>query len=455
MKLFNKEKNTITAPFTFNYTELTAIEEYLTEQEQRGLRLKEIDGKSFVFEKAEPRTVRYCAEIYTGSFSVDFKATCENESWECVGVYNKELFVFRTENEDAVDIMTDDKEKMKIVGKRALLKPGNLFWFYYPIMQIVRFLMDFDGTNYVFIEINQSNPYYYLTISFLILILSFPLFILVDYFVWLCKAKTATKKGERIPFHNLKQANKKRKIRYVLLLILIAVIVRFNSFVDGGFAVNQVKLSRNIQFSGVIYWLFFVIAVSCVFLGSDSVVPEKIWQNKKKTVQCIVLSLCFLVLTVSVIDDNERKAEIINYNGAPITFKDFGYSGMLQDDRTTIKATRFAQQKRCNINLRKELPDESTDSVLMYEVFVSDFSDLREKYIEKVFEEHDIIKEEAEVIIGSETKWDVQYKVKTVDNAHIGMAVKDNTIVCTVMPFHADGYDFFEVAYEKLFPENE
>lgn len=440
--------------FSFDYTELTAIAEYLEKQEEKGLRLKEIDGGNFIFEKAEPRTVRYCAEIYTGSFSVDFKASCENEGWECAGVFNKELFIFRTENEDAVDIMTDDKEKMKVVGKRVLFKPGNFFWFFYPFLQIMRFLMNFDGTNYVFIEINQSNPYYYLNISLLILILSFPIFILADYFLWLCKAKTATGKGEKIPFYNLKQANKKRKTRYIVVLILVAVMVLFNSFIDGGFAVNEVKLSRSIQFSGVIYWLFFVIAFFCVFFVSDSVVTEKLRRSKKKMLQCIALSLCFLLLTVSVIADNERKAEKINYSGTQITFSDFGYPEVLQEDRSTVKATVFAQQYRGNVKLKEELPDENTDDYMFYEIFVSSIPELREKYIEKAYEEFDIIKEEADIIDGAETKWDVLYKVKTEDNANMGMAVKDNTVICTVLPFHADGYDFFEVAYEKLFAES-
>lgn len=455
------ETTKIKVPFNFDYTELTAIEEYLEKQEEKGLRLKEIDSNKFVFEKAEPRKIRYSVEVFKSKNArfvepyPEFVEACEAEGWELAGFYHDDLYIFRTEKEDAVDIMTDDREKMKIVRKRALLKPGNYFWFFYSLSRIGSFLMRFDGTDFVFLEINQSNPYYYFDISFLILIFSFPMLILIDYFVWLYKAKKATKTGEKITYLNLEQANKKRKIKRITFLILVAGMMCFNSFIDAGFAVNEVRFSQNIHFSGVIYWIFFVLFVAATFAMADSVIPQKITQNKKKPVACVFISLCFLVLTVTVIADNKIKAEEINYNGAPITFRDFGYSELLQEDRSTIRATRFAQQYRCNIRAAEALPDENTDSVLMYEVFVSDFPRLRDKYIEKALEEHDIIKEEAEVIVGSETKWDIQYKVKSDQKVYIGLAVKDDTVIRTVLPFHTDGQDFFEVAYEKLFGEKE
>ncbi len=42
MSIFKKDKNILKVPFGFNYTELTAMEEYLQQQEEMGWRLKKI-----------------------------------------------------------------------------------------------------------------------------------------------------------------------------------------------------------------------------------------------------------------------------------------------------------------------------------------------------------------------------------------------------------------------------
>lgn len=71
-----KNKDELRENFYFNYTDLSAIEEYLALKEKEGLRLKEIDGDKMVFTKAEPReNIRYCAEIYAGSSRDDLRGS--------------------------------------------------------------------------------------------------------------------------------------------------------------------------------------------------------------------------------------------------------------------------------------------------------------------------------------------------------------------------------------------
>lgn len=450
------ENKEVKRHFGFDYTELTAIAEYLESQEEKGLRLKEFEGKSFVFEKAEPRKIRYSVEIYTADYlQKDFIASCEEDGWEYVDVYNKELHIFRTQQEDAVEIMTDDKEKMKIVSKRALLKPGNLFLFFFPLLQLMRFLMNYDGMNAVFIEIYESNPYYYLYFSLLILAFFFPLFILTDYFLWFFKARLSIKKDKAVGYINLKKADRKRKIRYYAFALLGVCVMGFNSFIDSGYAVNIIKLDDGMEFSGTAYWFLFYIILAVAFFMSDSAVPKRITQSKKKLISFLIVSLCSLALTLGFVAHNEKKAEKININGTPITFSDFGYEDIWQRDSSIIRATRFAQQYRCNIRAMEELPDENFDTALFYEVFVCDSPELRDEYIEKVLEEHDRIRTEATVMSYPETKWDKYYKVDSDGNEFYAMAIKDDTVIHTVLPIHTNGQDFFEVAYEKLFGEAE
>ena len=113
-----KKVNRLIKAFPFYYTELPAIAEYLEKKESEGYRLKELSGENMVFERCEPKKSRYCAEIFTAPSSEEFLEACASEGWEHIGTYNRELYIFRTQKHGAVDIMTDENDKKKNIGKR-------------------------------------------------------------------------------------------------------------------------------------------------------------------------------------------------------------------------------------------------------------------------------------------------------------------------------------------------
>ena len=112
--MFNRKTNKKKKLFDFYYTELSAMAEYLEQQEKEGYRLTRFENGNLVFEKCEPRNIRYSVEIFNGSSYREFIESCTLEGWEHVTTYNGELYIFRTQKSDAIDIMTDKKEKFKI-----------------------------------------------------------------------------------------------------------------------------------------------------------------------------------------------------------------------------------------------------------------------------------------------------------------------------------------------------
>ena len=135
--MFNKNTNEKKKAFDFYYTELAAFAEYLEQQESKGYRLKRFENNMLIFEKCEPRNIRYSVEIFKGSSYREFIESCSLEGWEHVTTYNGELYIFRTQKSDAIEIMTDEKEKFKTTAKRMVFQPGLwsfIFSAFYPPM---------------------------------------------------------------------------------------------------------------------------------------------------------------------------------------------------------------------------------------------------------------------------------------------------------------------------------
>lgn len=125
---------------TFRYTDLKAVCEYLEEMAAKGWELKSM--RTFMeFRKAEPRKVRYSAELLEtasvyGNFvsddSREYIDMCEQAGWEFVCNTGK-MYIFRMEDENAIEIVSDNEEKLKDI-KRGTLKTYFLSWFVLPVI---------------------------------------------------------------------------------------------------------------------------------------------------------------------------------------------------------------------------------------------------------------------------------------------------------------------------------
>ena len=212
-----KKSNEIKESFNFQYTELTAIEEYLEQKESQGIRLKNVRNDCFIFEKSEPREIRYSAEIFRSATPSEFKQACLSEGWEYVGVFYGELYIMRTQKEDAIDIMTDDKEKMKAVAKRALFKPGFLAKMLYIINITLRaFRLDFDD---YFADID----WYILSAYLVVVTVIFMAKEVTDFLRWLIKTIYYSKTDKEIKYLNLKQVKRKRKTENTVFGIFLGI----------------------------------------------------------------------------------------------------------------------------------------------------------------------------------------------------------------------------------------
>lgn len=442
-----KKTGEIERRFMFDFTELTAIAEYLEKQEEKGFRLKEIRGRKFIFEECEPQTIRYTADIYKGSFVEDFVDSCNKEGWEFVDTYDY-LYVFRTEKEDAIDIVTDEGDKYKAVRARAFLNPKYLVPYLIIILELVlRLLYSIPESYSYYVDLPESDIYWWIGVLSVAFMIGTVPFHYLDIFIWLHDAKKSLKKGDKVRYYNFEEVKKKQQIMVIVSFSLTTVIMMIISFIDSGYVTDR-----------TLYWLpWFVCTVLnlCVFNFAVFKVQDKN-KKQKQTIIAIILFVILFTEPFAVVAYNERKTPT-EYEKAPITFEDFGYDDLYYEDNSIIDGTRFAQCYKCSVISKEEMPTDNFTSILDYEIFVSDSPRIRQKYIDNIFKTYEELEWDITMITVFDSKWDTFYKRVFEEDMDCfdGIAVKGNTVIYTCLPVRTDGQDFFEVAYEKLFPETE
>lgn len=438
--MFNKNTNEKKKAFDFYYTELSAMAEYLEEQESKGYRLKRFENNRLIFEKCEPRNIRYSVEIFNGSSYREFIESCSLEGWEHVTTYNGELYIFRTQKSDAIDIMTDEKEKFKVTAKKTIFQPGVWYFFFYAFIPLYQLI--FRLNRGITINVFETDVFNYISLMLIVLYIFLTLLRLFDCCLW---QYTVRKKGSDSPFFNLKNTIKKRRI-YAIINIIFFIIPHF-----------------------ILWWVapqfyssIFVILCSLVLLfcryydaNLTRLTFDKNERMKKTILTCVVIALCiggaFLLKNCNEKYVIENSKTMLSLEEAPISVEDLNGKVKNCEDRCDVDGTRFGQLYTFTCDAERYDEDDDINNFISYNIFISDYPSVRQKYINKILEECD--EYDCEKIIPPETKWDYCYLINWNDeNRYDGFAVKDNLII--YLRFSVDcKQDFFDVAYKELFGE--
>lgn len=418
-----KDKTTFKVPFDFSYTELTAVEEYLEQSEQGGKHLKEIKNNKLVFEITElERNYRYCAEIFKGdAFFKEFVSDCENDGWELVGTIRDELYIFRTTDPYAHDIMTDEEQKFKVIAKRELLNPGFYGCGFYLVWRAIELF--FLRTEYESLLVaNYFDCLLWLFLCFYFTWLSVKF---IDFFVWYIKSKKSIRKGENIPFINLKEHEQNSKINHILLLAGTVAYFAAAVFVGLGYVQDD--------------WMQWFIGGFIVFEVLHLIYRKDKIENKtvNKIFRHIIAGVCCVAVVFGVWSTvlySEKKYEENYGNRLETVF-----------DELNVKATVFAQHYWVR-------EDVETDDVrtIRYEFFVSDIPGARGQYINKLnkkFKKYDI-----DVVKVENDRWDEVYAELNEEAVAVGgYAVKDNIVVYIDYCYDVGMKKSLDLIYEKLF----
>ncbi|MBQ4571948.1 MAG: DUF2812 domain-containing protein [Clostridia bacterium] len=436
--MFKRNTNEKKKAFDFYYTELSALAEYLEKQENKGYRLKKVENKMLIFEKCEPRNIRYCVEIFKGSSYKEFIESCTLEGWEHVTTYNGELYIFRTQKSDAIDIMTDEKEKFKNTAKRAILQPGlwsTLFISLYPLSNLIL------GLNRgITIDVFETDVFNFVFLMFVALHIFILLLRFFDYFLW---RYTIRKKGPDSSFFNLKNTVRKRKLYAVISSIFLMTLYLILWWI----APNCFDTAFEI--------ILALVLLYCIYDGAtiSKLSFDKNERMKKAILTCVVVALftggAFLLKNFNEKYVIANSKTMLSLEEAPISVEDLNDKVKSCEDRCDVEGTRFGQLYSFTCDAERYDEDGDINNFISYNIFISDYPSVRQKYINKLLKEFD--EYDCEKIIPPDTKWDYCYLINWNDeNRYDGFAVKDNLII--YLRFSVDcKQNFFDVAYKELF----
>lgn len=209
--------------FSNRYSDLTAMCERFEKMESEGWRLTSL-GYLAEYRRCEPGKARYSAELLDAIIPAgsgiperfrEYINLCEQTGWFLVSHFGP-LCIFRTENANAPDIISDPEEKLHII-KKAMMRVFISRMFVIPLLFMQFFLMIF------FIK----SPAVIATTQLLISQITFVLFFVgyfllydIQFLLWYRKAKRAVRDGRPIPYKDTK-AVKRTMTREKLLIAAV------------------------------------------------------------------------------------------------------------------------------------------------------------------------------------------------------------------------------------------
>lgn len=431
-----KRKNEFRENQNFNYTELTALCEHLEIREREGKKLRRIDKYELTYDITEPRDIRYSAVIFNKVLMhKDFVATCEQEGWEYVGSHN-ELYVFRTQNPDATEIMTDESDYFKIVAKSYLKHPRflgvNGFLFY---ILVSRFFDLFTYNSTI-----AAKGFLMVDYLFLVVFLISIVFKITEYIEWYKKAKNAVRNNEKIPFANYKERTTKKISRVIVYCFFGIAILCFWIYTSWGYIPTDWVLYVNLILLGL-------ITVTSLY---DYV---KIISRKKALVLTFISILIFVAgayfLTVNLDTAYNENPNILKEENIPVSVSDLKSNACwCENEIDDYSGTKFAQYYE--IRSYCSMHEES----IYYDIFISDNEKIKRNYIDKIIEDETTDDTSIVSYNPENSGWDEQYRLIYNDEiTNYGFAVKGNTVI--YLHTHTLDIDkdtnFFDVAYNKLF----
>ena len=225
--------------------DLKSLEEFLEEQAENGLMFVKQKGIFYYFEKCEPKKVHFTVDVFEKASIFDTRPEtktqeyieyCEECGWKFI-FSNGKIQFFYSEEENPVDIQTDDQLKLKIIHKYTLLTmgPGWLCFLNFLFMTISSYsFRQFTGANMVdqFIVFGTSFPF---VITYLGVVVCFSMEI-IRYILFYVKNKKRIKNGQKLQYTEKKTLDKYYKIVCTLYVsILVLSLISLCSFESMGY----------------------------------------------------------------------------------------------------------------------------------------------------------------------------------------------------------------------------
>ena len=312
----------------YRYNDLTAIREHLEKMESEGWQLESLRLFA-VYHRCEPQKVRYSAELLDISLisghslagkSRDYIDICEQAGWSFVTNYGP-LYIFRTEKEDAPEIVSDPDEKLRN-AKRAQFSSIMILVLALFGMFIFSLLSMVTGD---FPAIAATRYSFLLIVVCLLLPVGFLVMYNLEFLFWYQKAKRAVRDGLPIPYRETRAAKWMSRCDFVILIAIatVPIILGFYNAMRGEF-----EMLRQVLFG-----FGWIAAIAITYF----VLKKRKCSSSKTLIVTLAVAFSLIILFAGmeiflVFRDSQEKKVVIrtdvkgafvpNRNSIPVTISD-------------------------------------------------------------------------------------------------------------------------------------
>ncbi len=319
-----EEKKYIKKNFSVSWNSLSAVKTWLEEMALKGYKLAEVKGGNrFLFEQIVPRKLHYAVEVLPSGSAFDTHPSekseeyidfCENVGWnyvDCTG----NIYFFYSENEEVVEIETDEKLKFQTV-KKAVFRGKVIPSIMCVILACISLFMDFTlNLNTVLL-----SPISFETVFLWIIVMGLHLYNVIRYFLWVNKAKKMVNAGSKMPEQKI--------FSYWVSNVLLGVFAIIHSTISVSLSV---KYKDIIGYAVPIIW---GVVLGIVFLSKWMTIyaeKNKIGRDENMILQLVALPIiCTMLIGVVCIGmittEKEERSDILIGKGDAVILcpgKDF------------------------------------------------------------------------------------------------------------------------------------
>ena len=430
-----RNKDTKRTYFMYLPYECSAVEGYLENMSEKGWLLESTKRGFFKFKKTETRKIKYSVDVLdrvsifdhnNSDVALEYREYCKATGWTYICEDGSTQIFYTESDSEIISIHTDEEEKFKVVFKSSM---KNV---YGQMLLIILFIIS------MYLQLTGNTESLATNIGIFSLALLFSIILMncieiINFYIWVIKAKGNLKENKLMPYNSYKQLKSKNILikTYNTILIIMFIIS----------IISDKGIKLNIPMA-------LIMLIPIIILSSVKKYTDKKDYTKDSNMgiyigSTIIALIVMFVLSGFFVNINNTKQSDVPSEKANLTIMDFGYKK--NEDKNSY------DYKNSYIELDESILAQRTKysggSSLEYTIFESKYPWLIK------LQENSVVSKYKKFLKFKLKKTNLPSNIRVyfgVSNSNFIVLVSKNKVIFIVKGISVSEDEFLSMAYKKL-----
>lgn len=418
--------------------ECSAVEKYLEKMAEKGWLLQSVKRSFFKFKKTGIRKIKYSVDVLDrvsvfdhndSDVALEYREYCKAAGWTYICEDGKTQIFYTESESEIISIHTDEEEKFKVVFKSSI---NNV---YGQMILMILFISS------LYLQLTDNTESLATSIGIFSIALLFSVVLMncievINFYIWVAKAKGQLKKNNLMPYNSYNQLKRKNILikTYNIILILIFLI--------------SLIFDRGIKFN---FPMALIMLVPIIILGNVKRITDKKDYTKDSNMGIYIGSTIIAIIVASVLGSIFGYSTNINHSEAltekaGLTCVDFGYKKN-EDKNSPDYKNSYIEFDKSILAQRTKYAFSNEGNSFEYTVFESKYpllTKLQEKSVLSRYKKYMKFKQEKTNLPSNITAYFV------VNNSNFIVLVSEEKVIFIVKNLSISQEEFLNIAYKKL-----